>query len=203
MIGESEVLQTYRRAGSEARALLDRLLAPAGVAVTRVVPEGDGWTVHVVPRAPVTDVVQSSPGDRPRSAPGRPSTHGVEPLVRREGESLFALASRGGGELRVREDRGPGGICVPPLDAAERIRLLAGTLVGDTILALRHLGDAEDGPAAREEMDRQFTLFVEESARLGVVVDPVVFASAVEQWAPGMAAIGGAWSSFERGNHHA
>jgi hypothetical protein len=185
MSRERNALDAYRSAGLTAREQLDRLLAPAGVSVAELFPDGDGWRLRLVPQS-----VSMEPPDSVVGMPGhtgrRSITAGVAPLLRNPGESLFAMAQRGAGTLRVSRDDGPGGLCVAVLDQAERIRLLAGTLVGDTVLALRHLGEDAEGPGAAVELEHQYRLFVAESRRLGPPEDPALFASALERWVPGL-----------------
>jgi hypothetical protein len=191
----SEVLGELRRAEAAAREEVGRLLAPAGLAVSEIRPDGDGWRLRVVP---LDSEVGSAPGAAGREkypaqsvaasdASARvpaPLTRGVEPLVRQPGETLMALVSRAGDRLRVSRGEGPGGVCVAPATDAERVEWLAGTLVGDTVLALRHLGEREDGDRAMEELHRQLGLFLRESRRLIRREDPGPFLEAVDRWMP-------------------
>lgn len=189
---ERDVLDAYRNAEVVAREQLDRLLAPAGVSVVEVLPDGDGWRLRLVPVAAAS--TQQIPGSAAATRSGGMAVHsrspsltaGVAPLVRGAGESLFALAQRGAGRLRVDRDDGPGGVCAAALDDVERVRLLAGTLVGDTVLALRHLGEEEEAPGAAVELERQFHLLIAESRRLGLTEDPAPFAAALDRWTPGL-----------------
>jgi hypothetical protein len=96
----------------------------------------------------------------------------------------MALVSRAGGRLPVARGQDAGGVCVAPATDAERVGWLAGTLVGDTILGLRHLGEPEDGERALQELHRQLGLFLRESRRLGRREDPAPFLEAVDRWTP-------------------
>lgn len=193
----SEVLKQLRRAEAVAREEVEWLLAPAGLAVSEIRSEGEGWRLRVVP----LDVdVRSAPGGAGRDGepaasartadpsarvrPSVPLTRGVEPLVRQPGETLMALVSRAGDRLRVSRGGGPGGLRVPPAAEAERVAWLAGTLVGDTVLALRHLGEPEDGERAVQELHRQLGLFLRESRRLIGSEDPAPILEAVDRWTP-------------------
>lgn len=189
----SEVLEQLRRAEAAAREELERLLVPAGLAVSEIRPDGDGWRLRVVPR---DADVRSAPGgaeDPARSVGAAadsstrgaaPLTRGIEPPVREGSETLMALVSRVEDRLRVSPGDGPGGLRVPAATEAERVAWLAGTLVGDTVLALRHLGEPEDGERAVQELHRQFGLFLRESRRLIRSEDPVPFLEAVDRWTP-------------------
>ena len=96
----------------------------------------------------------------------------------------MALVSRAGDRLPVARGQGAGGVCVAPATEAERVGWLAGTLVGDTILGLRHLGEPEDGERAIQELHRQLGLFLRESRRLVRREDPAPFLEAVDRWTP-------------------
>lgn len=191
----SEVLGELRRAEAAAREEVERLLAPAGLAVSEIRPDGDGWRLRVVPldadvwtaprgagreEDPATSVAAADASHRVPT----PRTRGVEPLVRQSGETLMVLVSRAGDRLRVSRGEGPGGVCVAPATDAERVEWLAGTLVGDTVLALRHLGEPEDGERAMEELHRQLGLFLRESRRLVRSEDPGPFLDPVDRWMP-------------------
>lgn len=193
----SEVLEQLRRAEAAAQEEVERLLAPAGLAVSEIRPDGDGWSLRVVSRD--ADVWSAPSGAVPdgtsaqslaasdASAGSRvpaPRTRGMEPLVRQPGETLMALVTRAGDRLRVSRGEGPGGVRVPAATDAERVAWLAGTLVGDTILALRHLGEPEDGEKAVQELLRQLRLFLRESRRLIQSEDPAPFLEAVDRWTP-------------------
>ena len=190
----SEVLEQLRRAEAAAREELERLLVPAGLAVTDMHAEGDGWRLRVAPR---DSVVRSAAGggeevgpeaslrDSPAEPPAsRPLPRSAPPLVRQPGETLMALVSRAGDRLPVARGQGAGGVCVAPATEAERVGWLAGTLVGDTILGLRHLGEPEDGERAIQELHRQLGLFLRESRRLVRREDPAPFLEAVDRWTP-------------------
>jgi hypothetical protein len=180
-----EVLEEYRRADAAARQEVDRLLAPAGLVVTELARDGEGWRLRLVPGAggavPATPPV---PAAEHRVQGEERVTSGVEPLVRAPGESLLALAARGGDRLRITRAGGEGGLRVPPAAAEDRIGWLAGTLVGDTVLALRHLGEPEEGEAVVAELHRQFRLFTQESTRLIGAGEPGPFLQAVDRWMP-------------------
>lgn len=190
----SEVLEQLRRAEAAAREEVERLLAPAGLVVSEIRSDGEGWRLRVVPRgaevrggagreedsAPSVGTADSSA----RVRPAAPLTRGVEPLVRQPSETLMALVTRAGDRLRVSGGEGPGGVCVAPATDAERVEWLAGTLVGDTVLALRHLGEPEDGERALEELHRQLGLFLRESRRLIRSEDPRPFLDAIDRWMP-------------------
>ena len=188
----SEVLEQLRRAEAAAREEVERLLAPAGLVVSEIRSDGEGWRLRVVPRgaevrggAGRDEDPARSVGTADSSAPAvAPLTRGVEPLVREPGETLMALVSRAGDRLRVSRGGGPGGLRVPPAAEAERVAWLAGTLVGDTVLALRHLGEPEDGERAVQELHRQLGLFLRESRRLVRSEDPAPFLAAVDRWTP-------------------
>ena len=96
----------------------------------------------------------------------------------------MALVSRAGDQLRVSRGEGPGGLRVAPATDAERVQWLGGTLVGDTLLALRHLGEAEDGDRAIQELVRQLELFRAESRRLVRTEEPAPFLEALDRWTP-------------------
>jgi hypothetical protein len=179
-----EVLEEYRRVDAAARQEVDRLLAPAGLIVTDLARDGDGWRLHVAPRAAAAVTAAPVPAaEQPVSAEER-VTSGAEPLVRAPGESLLALAARGGDRLRITRAGGEGGLQVAPAAAQERIGWLAGTLVGDTVLALRHLGEPEEGEAVIVELHRQLRLFRQESTRLIGTGEPGPFLEAVDRWMP-------------------
>ena len=190
----SEVLEQLRRAEAAAREELERLLVPAGLAVTDMHADGDGWRLRVAPR---DSVVRSAAGrgegvgpeaslrDSPAMpSASRPLPRSAPPLVRQPGETLMALVSRAGDRLPVACGQGAGGVCVAPATDAERVGWLAGTLVGDTILGLRHLGEPEDGEQALQELHRQLGLFLRESRRLVRREDPAPFLEAVDRWMP-------------------
>ena len=212
----SEVLQQLRRAEAAAREEVERLLAPAGLAVSEIRPDGDGWSLRVVSRD--ADVWSAPSGAGPdgtsaqslaasdASAGSRvpaPRPRGVEPLVRQPGETLMALVTRAGDRLRVSRGEGPGGVCVAPTTDAERVEWLAGTLVGDTVLALRHLGEPEDGGRALEELHRQLGLFLRESRRLIRSEDPRPFLDAIDRWMPAGFPRGQAFLAHGEGVAHA
>lgn len=181
----SEVLEELRRAEAAARDELERLLAPMDVAVGEIRADGDGWRLRLLPREAGTHVAPAPEPARAATTPGRdvePRSRGVEPLVRRPGETLMALVSRAGDRLRVSRGEGPGGLRVAPATDAERVRWLGGTLVGDTLLALRHLGEREDGDRAIQELVRQLELFRAESRRLVRSEDPASFLEALDHW---------------------
>ena len=197
----SEVLEQLRHAETAAREEVERLLAPAGLAVSEIRSDGDGWRLRVVPReadarsapggagrdadpAPVAAAESRRRGPAPLTRGVEPLTRGVEPLVRQPGETLMALVSRAGDRLRASRADGPGGVCVAPATDAERVEWLAGTLVGDTVLALRHLGEPEDGEKAVQELLRQLGLFLRESRRLIRSEDPGPFLDAIDRWTP-------------------
>ena len=193
----SEVLEQLRRAEAAAREEVERLLAPAGLVVSEIRPDGDGWRLRVLPldvgvrSAWGGDGLDGGPAPSVRPADSEaharaaaPLTRGVEPLIREPGETLMALVSRAGDRLRVSRGEGSGGVCVAPANDAERVEWLAGTLVGDTILALRHLGEPEDGEKAVQELLRQLGLFLRESRRLIRSEDPAPFLEAVDRWTP-------------------
>jgi len=188
----SEVLQEYRRAEAAAREEVGRLLQPAGLRVSEIAPAGEGWRLHVVPAA---GLVGPAPETAPAAAatatngglpapPVRNVTAGVAPLVRAEGETLMQLVARAGPELRVGAAAGAGGVRVAPASSQERMEWLAGTLVGDTILALRHLGEPEDADAALQDLHRQLRLYREQSRRLVGREELAPFVAAVDRWTP-------------------
>ncbi len=181
----SEALEQFRRAEAAAREEIERLLAPAGLAVSEVRVEGDGWRLRVAPQGPE---VPGGPADAERKAASpastRPPAPAPAPLVREPGETLMAAVSRAGDRLRVSRGEGPGGVRVAPAADAERVEWLAGTLVGDTILALRHLSEPEDGERALQELHRQLGLFLHESRRLVRREDSAPFLTAIDRWTP-------------------
>jgi hypothetical protein len=205
----SEVLEQLRRAEAAAREEIAHLLAPAGLAVSEVRPEADGWRLLVVPREPEVpggpgrgELGAAPPASACPPAPA-PLTRGVEPLVRQPNETLMALVSRAGDRLRVSRADGPGGVCVAPAMDAERVEWLAGTLAGDTILALRHLGEPEDGDRALRELHRQLGLYLHESRRLVRSEDPAPFLAAVDRWTPSGFPRGRAFLAAGEGVAHA
>lgn len=195
-----EVMAAYARAEGAAREALERLLAPAGLRVSRIRSDGAGWRLRVVP------VVEADHGARVDG--GQSGSHGGpadatarveggagefvgsglaerEPAVRREGETLMALTARARGGMRV-STGGPGGLRPPTATDADRVRWLGVTLVGDTLLALRHLGRPEDGPEALVALHEQLELFRRESAGGGRKGGTEVFLDALDRWtAPG------------------
>lgn len=205
----SEVLEQLRRAEAAAREEIGRLLAPAGLAVSEVRAEGDGWWLRIAPRSPEVPGgpggagLEAAPPASARPPAPVPLTRGVEPLVRQPGETLIALVSRAGDRLRVSRGEGRGGVCVSPATDAERVEWLAGTLVGDTILALRHLGEPEDGDRALHELHRQLGLFLHQSRRLVRSEDPAPFLAAVERWTPAGFPRGRAFLAAGEGVAHA
>ncbi|HEU4457370.1 MAG TPA: hypothetical protein VFR81_30150 [Longimicrobium sp.] len=207
----SEVLEALRRAEAAAREEVARLLAPAGLAVSEIRPDGDGWRLRVVADVRSAAGGAGREGAQPVAAADdsagarvpAPQTRGVEPLVRQPGETLMALVSRAGDRLRVSRGEGPGGVCVEPATDAERVEWLAGTLVGDTVLALRHLGEPEDGDRAIEELHRQLGLFLRESRRLVRSEDPGPFLEAVDRWMPARFPRGRAFLARGEGVAHA
>lgn len=188
-----ELLDESRRADAAARAEVERLLAPADLVVTELARDGDGWRLRIsVAEGGAVDVVpRPATAAVPRLARAEPVTRGVEPLVRVSGESLLALAARGGVRLRITRGGGEGGLRMPPAAPEERIAWLGATLVGDTVLARRHLGEAEEGDAVVAELHRQLRLFGQESRRLIESGDPGPFLQAVDRWMP---------SGFPRGD---
>jgi hypothetical protein len=178
----SEVLEELRRAEAAACEELERLLAPAGLAVGEVRADGDGWRLRLFPRQADAHVDPSAAPTQPPD--GEPRSRGVEPLARRPGETLMALVSRSGDRLRVSRGDGSGGLRVAPASDVERVRWLGGTLVGDTLLALRHLGEPEDGDRALQELARQLDLFRAESRRLIRSEDAAPFLEALDRWTP-------------------
>ena len=205
----SEVLEQLRRAEAAARDEIERLLAPAGLAVREVRAEGDGWQLRIapsdpgVPGRPGSVGLDAAPAETARPSAPAPLTRGVEPLVRQPGETLIALVSRAGDRLRVSRGEGKGGVCVAPATDDERVEWLAGTLVGDTILALRHLGEPEDGERALQELHRQLGLFLHESRRLVRSEDPGPFLAAVNRWTPAGFPRGRAFLAADAGVAHA
>ena len=181
-----ELLEDARRADAAAREEVGRLLAPAGLSVTELASDGDGWRRRIAVAG--GGVVGLAP--RPPAAAGtqptrqEPLTQGVEPLVRGDGESLLALAARGGDRLRITRGDGEGGLRMPAAAPQERIAWLGGTLVGDTVLARRHLGQPEEGDAVVAELHRQLRLFGQESTRLIGAGEPGPFLEAVHRWMP-------------------
>jgi hypothetical protein len=205
----SEALEKLRRAEAAAREEIGRLLAPAGLAVSEVRPEADGWRLLVAPRdlavpgGPGGEGLEAAPPAFTRPPAPAPLTRGVEPLVREPGETQMALVSRAGDRLRVSRADGQGGVCVAPATDAERVEWLAGTLVGDTVLALRHLGEPEDGERALQELHRQLGLFLHESRRLVRSEDPDPFLAAVDRWTPAGFPRGRAFLAAGEGVAHA
>lgn len=190
----SEVLERYREAEAAAREEVERLLAPAGLRVGEFRSDGDGWRLHLLPAGAQGSVPAEATGRgqagesqgaaRPAVPPAGSPTQGVPALVREGEESLMAMVGRAGDGLRVNREAGPGGFRVSPAAESERVTWLAGTLVGDTILALRHLGEPEDGTTALHELHRQLGLFRRESRRLTGSDDAEAFLAAVDRWTP-------------------
>ncbi|MBB4635994.1 hypothetical protein [Longimicrobium terrae] len=193
----NEALAAYARAEGAAREALERLLAPAGLRVSRIRRDGAGWRLRVVPAVDAdhgarVDGRQSSshggpvhPDPRAEGGSGERVGRGMaerEPVVRREGETLMALTARAGEGMRVAAG-GAGGLSVPAATDAERVRWLGATLVGDTLLALRHLGRPESGPEALVALNGQLELFRRESARGGHAFEPSPFLEALDRWA--------------------
>lgn len=192
----NEAMAAYARAEGAAREALERLLAPAGLRIARIRSDGAGWRLRVVPVAEADHgarvdgresrshggPVHADP--RAEGGSGERVGRGVaerEPVVRREGETLMALTARAGEGLRV-AGGGAGGLRVPAATDAERVRWLAATLVGDTLLALRHLGRPEDGPEVLVALHAQLELFRRESARVGHALEPSPFHEALDRW---------------------
>jgi hypothetical protein len=179
----SEVLVALRRAEAAARDELERLLAPAGLGVAEIRADGEGWRLQVVPRNAAREVVPPAPA-APATHAGARARRTADPLVRQPGETLIALVSRAGDGLRAGRGDGPGGVRAPAATDAQRVQWLGGTLVGDTLLALRHLGEPEEGERALQELVRQLDLFRRESRRLVRGEDPAPFLEALERWTP-------------------
>jgi hypothetical protein len=199
----SEVLDEYWRAGVVARAEMERLLSAAGLVVTELVPDGDGWRLRLAQSAPGVVPREAAPVATDARAGGR-STLSVAPLVRRPGETLMELVGRADGRFRIRRAAtGAGGIGEGEVQAQERICWLGGTLVGDTMLALRHLGEPEDGEDVVVELRRQFGLFEQESVRLVGTSDSAPFLAAIDRWMPPAFPRGDAFLAGVEGSTHA
>lgn len=188
----TEVLEALVRAEAAAREELERLLAPAGLRVGEVLREGDGWRVLLRngarsrgregDAAPTPGRAEGVLGLSAAETRPPPPTHDARALVRREGETLAALVDRAGERLRVCPGDGPGGIALPAPAPGERLAWLAGTLVGDTVLALRERGEPEDGESAHAQLPRQLALFREESVRVSGSADTGPFREALSRW---------------------
>lgn len=203
----SEVLEQLRRAEAAAREEVERLLEPAGLAVIEIHSDGDGWRLRVARRDPmVRSAAGGSDAARPRalrSPVALPTERRAASLVRQPGETLMALVSRAGVRLPVLHAQGRGGVCVAPATDRERVVWLAGTLVGDTVLGLRHLGEPEDGERALQELHRQLGVFLRESRRLVRSDDPGPFLEAVDRWTPAGFPRGQAFLARGKGVAHA
>lgn len=202
----TDALETYRRAEAGVRTALDRILSVEGLHVTAISPEGEGWRLHVTRwvAAPVPVRAEPSTGRAEAKAPYRDHpVRSAAALRRAPGETLTALTGRAGDGLRIATSSArPGGIPSEPLSDEQRIRWLGATLVGDTILGLRHLGEPEDGPGARQELGRQYRVFLAESRRLGNE-DPAPFLDAIDKWTPVGFPRGGAFLSILDGGSDA
>lgn len=188
-----EMLESYQRADAAAREELGRLLAPAGLFVTELVRDGGGWRLRLADSPSRVDAAPLPAGAVPAQLDGgvreepivdtTSARSAAAPLVRVAGESLMSLVGRRDERLRVTRTAG-GGLRAEPAGASERVVWLGGTLVGDTVLALRHLGQLEEGPHVEAELHRQLRLFTQESTRLAGSGDPAPFLAAVDRWMP-------------------
>lgn len=187
MSSMTDALETYRRAEAGVRAALDRILSAEGLHVTAISAEGEGWRLHVTGwvAAPVSVRAEPSTGPAEPKAPNRDHpARSATALRRAPGETLMALTGRASDGLRIAtSSASPGSMRSGPVSDEQRIRWLGATLVGDTILGLRHLGEPEDGPGARQELGRQYRVFLAEGRRLGNA-DPAPFLDAIDQWTP-------------------
>jgi len=179
-----ELLEECRRAETAAREEIGRLLTPAGLLVTGLVAEPGGWTLRLAPPAGGAAAGSAVAATRARPAGSGAASGEIVPRVRAPGETLLGVAGRADDRLRVSGGVGKGGLRAPALSAQERIAALGGTLVGDTVLALRHLGDPEEGEAVVTELHRQLRRFREESTRLLGHGDPAPFLVAMDRWMP-------------------
>jgi hypothetical protein len=179
-----ELLEECRRVEAEARAEIGRLLAPASLVVTALAPEPGGWTLRLAPLAEDGAAGRAAaPVTRPLAGQGAAVSE-IAPRVRAPGETLVDVVGGVVNRLHVNDGVGRGGLRTPVLPTERRIAALAGTLVGDTVLALRHLGDPEEGEAVVVELHRQLRRFEAESTRLQGHGDPEPFLSAVDRWMP-------------------
>jgi len=181
-----QALDDLARAQAEVARELSRLLAPAGLVVRDAAAAGSGWRLYVeaADAPPETGRVrpETSSGAAPRPRANR--TAGVAALQRAPGETLMALVARAGEELRVGGASAGGGIRIAAPEPEVHAQWLAGTLVGDVILALRYLGEPEDGDRAVVELHRQLRVFRQESRRLLGRDDDAPFLVALESWTP-------------------
>lgn len=188
---EESAFDALRRATERVRGELDRLIAPAGLRVETVHTDGSGWMVRLLDVSghsrgepvPVADHVDVGPPRERAPAPRRTPWNGGAALMRSGSESLTKMLARAGSELRLRRMSGEGGLRASAPTEAERLTWLAWTLVGDTVLALRHLGHPEDGPRAEAELCQQFEVFLRESDRAGAG-DTRPFLDALDAWTP-------------------
>jgi hypothetical protein len=121
---------------------------------------------------------------RPAPAARANRTVGAAALQRAPGETLMALVARASTALRVRGAGAAGGIRIAAPNPAVQVEWLAGTLVGDAILALRHVGAPEDGDEAVADLHRQLRVFRGECRRLLGHDDDAPFLVALASWTP-------------------
>lgn len=188
-------------------AELDTLLAPAGLRVRLVESDGIGYTIKADPvnqngagvhAGPTSSGEMVAPEGRPRNTLGTPSPL-PQALERAGDETLASLLQR----VRPGPAEGPGGIRTSAVASAVALNLLAGTLVGDTMLALTHLGQQADAAVAMEALGRQLEVFRAESGRLGAGDDLAPFLRALELWAPARVPRGEAFLNTVAGGVHA
>jgi hypothetical protein len=181
----------YRRALSALHGELDLLLAPAGLRVDAVQPEGAGWVLRVSGTETGAAVSGAGAGSATRVSSVADAASGIAraareavALTRAGNETLMEMLGRAGAHLAVGRLRGEGGLRATAPEGDERLAWLAATLVGDTVLAVRHVGGPEDGAEVMEELQRQLAVFGRESRRVSGAEDPAPFLAAVDSWMP-------------------
>lgn len=192
----TELLQDLERIEAEIRSELSAALAPLGLRVRGIQSDGVGYLLQVDPlevqppgarerdrvSALAAPVSEAARGERAATASTKAEPRTFPPRMERIGdETLAALVARA---PRNPAAEGPPGIRTPPVNPERSVELLAGTLVGDTVLALTHLGEQNDAGRSASELGQQLVLFRSESKRLVGHADDTLFARAVERWAP-------------------
>jgi hypothetical protein len=181
----------YRRALAALHGEMDLLLAPAGLRVDAVQPEGAGWVLRVSGNDAEAPAGGAGAGSASGVTGAVDRTVGIARAVRAAGalsragdETLMEMLGRAGAHLTLGRLRGEGGLRAAAPDGSERLAWLAATLVGDTVLAVRHGGGAEDGDGVMEELQRQLAVFRRESRRVSGAEDSAPFLAAVDAWMP-------------------
>jgi hypothetical protein len=161
-----------RHARAELLRLLGELGATSGVEVLSLQPgeAADVWDLRV--RIP-TPTVRHAPTHAPAATVDdepepfvSPARH-AEPFVGDGTVDLPRLIAASDPRVRVPPRGTRLGDSPPPLDAEERLRMLAGTIAGDALLSLQHQGRERDGAAVRDALGRAREHYAREVERAG------------------------------------